>query len=205
MKTSLYSLIPFLPFLLNHFRLPSQDTQSQSHIATKFYDQIFITVWELRSCFLSDERTGLSFVYAAGSCQRSLSRVRVPWYSRPYFTVSDLRLPFRRLLRLAGSRWSYSTPPSHGFSRHSLNSSRYIASGGRTENTVIQQYLNCCLFIRCRGNVFPETLPSNERLLWLHYSGFRGSCHNMQSLAICVFPQDSPDDVLSGPNRVVNW
>jgi hypothetical protein len=43
---------------------------------------------------LSDERTGLSFVYAAGSCQRSLSRIRVAWDSRPYFTVSDLRLPF---------------------------------------------------------------------------------------------------------------
>jgi hypothetical protein len=43
---------------------------------------------------LSDERMGLSFVYAAGPCQRSLSRVRVPWYSRQYFTVSDLRLPF---------------------------------------------------------------------------------------------------------------
>jgi hypothetical protein len=37
---------------------------------------------------LSDERTGLSFTIAAGPCQRSLSRVR------PYFTVSDLRLPF---------------------------------------------------------------------------------------------------------------
>jgi hypothetical protein len=43
---------------------------------------------------LSDERTGLSFVYAAVPCQCSLSRVRVPCYSRPYFTVSDLRLPF---------------------------------------------------------------------------------------------------------------
>jgi hypothetical protein len=42
----------------------------------------------------SDERTGLSFVYAASPCQRSLSRVRVPWDSRPYFSVSDLRLPF---------------------------------------------------------------------------------------------------------------
>jgi hypothetical protein len=61
-------------------------------------DQIFITVWQLRSSFLwgalSDERTGLSFVYAAGPCHCSLSQVRVPWYSRPYFTVSDLRLPF---------------------------------------------------------------------------------------------------------------
>jgi hypothetical protein len=43
---------------------------------------------------LSDERMGLSFVYAAGPCQRSLSRIRVPWDSRPYFTVSGLRLPF---------------------------------------------------------------------------------------------------------------
>jgi hypothetical protein len=37
---------------------------------------------------LSDERTGLS------SVQCSLSWVRVPWDSQPYFTVSDLRLPF---------------------------------------------------------------------------------------------------------------
>jgi hypothetical protein len=41
---------------------------------------------------LSDERTGLLFAIAAGPRQRSHSRVRVPWDSRPYFTVSDLRL-----------------------------------------------------------------------------------------------------------------
>jgi hypothetical protein len=67
--------------------------------------------------------------------------VRVPRYSTPYFTVSNSRLPkpggpgpriyipqeqggpvlapgpgfpFRRLLRLAGSRWRYSNPPPHG-------------------------------------------------------------------------------------------
>jgi hypothetical protein len=39
-------------------------------------------------------RPSLSFVYDAGPCQRSLSPARVPWDSRPYFTVSDLRLPF---------------------------------------------------------------------------------------------------------------
>jgi hypothetical protein len=43
---------------------------------------------------LSDKRPGLSFVHAAGPCQLSLSRVRVSWDSRPYFTVPDLRLPF---------------------------------------------------------------------------------------------------------------
>jgi hypothetical protein len=62
------------------------------------YDQIFITCVTVTVLFLwgalSDERTGLCFIYAAGPCQRSLSLVRVPWDSRPYFTVSDLRLPF---------------------------------------------------------------------------------------------------------------
>jgi hypothetical protein len=63
---------------------------------------------------LSDERSGLSFVCAAGLCQRSLSRVRVPWDLRPYFTAQIWDFPFCRLLRLARSRWRYSTPPSHG-------------------------------------------------------------------------------------------
>jgi hypothetical protein len=62
------------------------------------YDQIFITCVTVTVLFLwgalSDEWTGLSFVCAAGPCQRTLSSVRVPWDSRPYFTVSDLRLPF---------------------------------------------------------------------------------------------------------------
>jgi hypothetical protein len=30
----------------------------------------------------------MSFVHATGHCQRSLCRVRVPWDSRSYFTVS---------------------------------------------------------------------------------------------------------------------
>jgi hypothetical protein len=47
------------------------------------HDQIFIIVWQLRY-----------FVYAAGPRQRSLSRVRVPWISRPYFSLSVLRIPF---------------------------------------------------------------------------------------------------------------
>jgi hypothetical protein len=93
-----------LSLLLKH--LNTEICRSRSHIATDgqsvskswcrapsgAHDQIFITVWQLRSFLwgaLSDNRTGLSFVYAAGLCQRSLSRVRVP-----YFTVSDFRLPF---------------------------------------------------------------------------------------------------------------
>jgi hypothetical protein len=112
-----------IPLVLNSYpgRLASRNTtmfytalwsQSQSNITADgqsyskswcrapfgAHDQICITVWQLRSRFcgalLSDERAGLSCVHAAGSSQRSLSRV--PWYSRPYFTRtgSDLRLPF---------------------------------------------------------------------------------------------------------------
>jgi hypothetical protein len=62
------------------------------------YDQIFITCVTVTVLFLwgalSDERTDLSFIHAAGPCQRNLSLVRVPWDSRTYFTVSDLRPPF---------------------------------------------------------------------------------------------------------------
>jgi hypothetical protein len=43
---------------------------------------------------LSNEKTGLSFTIAASPRQRSRFRFQVPWDSRPYFTVSDSRLPF---------------------------------------------------------------------------------------------------------------
>jgi hypothetical protein len=82
---------------------------------------------------LSDERTDLQSTVATWHRQRSLSRVCVPRFSWPYFTVSNLRLPnprrpdsapkeqsnpvippgtgfhFRRLLQLAGQRWRYSS------------------------------------------------------------------------------------------------
>jgi hypothetical protein len=57
------------------------------------YYTLIITVLFLWGA-LCDERTGLSFLYAAGPRQRSLSRIRVPRDSLPYFTLSDLRLPF---------------------------------------------------------------------------------------------------------------
>jgi hypothetical protein len=87
-------------------------------------------------------RWGLMFTISAGPRQRSHSRVTVSRGSWPHFTVWDSRVPqpggpgpctyilqengdpvtppgtgftFRRLLRLAGPRWSYWTPPLRGF------------------------------------------------------------------------------------------
>jgi hypothetical protein len=158
MKSSLHSLINFLPFLLIHLRLPSPELdpfldnnslkrQSQSYIATDgqsvskswcrapsgAHYQIFITVTVLFLWgALPNERTSLSFLYAAGPCQRSLSRVRVPWDSRPYFMSQIWDFPFRRLLRLAESRWRYSTLPPHGISLGCLTNCRPVIFDSRT-------------------------------------------------------------------------
>jgi hypothetical protein len=86
------------------------------------YDQIFITVRQMRGVLmwgaLSDERTRLSFPIVPGPRQHSHSRVRIPW--RDHVLLSQIRdFPFRRLLRLAGLRWRYSTPSPYG--RSGLN------------------------------------------------------------------------------------
>jgi hypothetical protein len=47
-----------------------------------------------------------------------------------------------------------------------------------------QNFFYCCLRICCRGNMFTEPLPSNGRLLLLHYSAFR---RNVTVLSCCNF------------------
>jgi hypothetical protein len=64
---------------------------SNNEITTIF---CFGTAGLLMWGIVSDERTDLSYRIAADPRQRSHSRIRVPWDSRPYFTVSDSRLPF---------------------------------------------------------------------------------------------------------------
>jgi hypothetical protein len=82
------------------------------------YDQIFITCVTVTVLFLwgvlSDERSGLSFVCAAGPGQRNLSRVQVPWDLRPYFTQSDLRLPFSSPPMTRRVTVEVFDPPPHG-------------------------------------------------------------------------------------------
>jgi hypothetical protein len=78
---------------------------------------------------LSDGRTGLSFTIAAGPHQRSHSQVRV-------------RLPIRRLLRLAGRWWQSITCPFMTW------------CGPQTENTMYYSS-SVILFIRCHGIACP--------------------------------------------------
>jgi hypothetical protein len=75
--------------------------------------------------------------------------------------------PFRRL-RLAGLRWRYSTPPPQGI-RHLPPSTlfslhiEYLIRHGQHRKHRVQQFIYCCVCIRCRGKVFTEPLPSNNR------------------------------------------
>jgi hypothetical protein len=44
--------------------------------------------------------------------------------------------------------------------------------------------LDCCLRTHYHGNVYAESLLSNERIFCLHCSGFRASCHSMLTNAL---------------------
>jgi hypothetical protein len=78
---------------------------------------------------LSDERTDLSLQLLL-----ALARTVIFW-SESRRTCDNILLsqirdfPFRRLLRLAGSRWRYSTPPPHGLRPLLVNSLPEVGSG----------------------------------------------------------------------------
>jgi hypothetical protein len=70
---------------------------------------------------LSDKRTGLSFTIASGPRQSSHFRVRFPWDSWPYFTVSDSRLPVSSPPTTRRATVEVFEPPPHGI-RSEFNS-----------------------------------------------------------------------------------
>jgi hypothetical protein len=82
------------------------------------YDQILIIVWQLRVCWFGATSLTrgrvcrLQFLLALASAVIFLSESR---RTRGHILLPQIwDFPFRRLLRLAGSRWRYSTPPPHG-------------------------------------------------------------------------------------------
>jgi hypothetical protein len=105
---------------------------SQGHIATDgqsvskswcqapsgAHDQIFITVWQLLSCFcwapsLTRERVCHLYMLLALASVVFLRSESLG--TRDDILLSQTRdFPFRRLLQLAESRWRYSTSPPHG-------------------------------------------------------------------------------------------
>jgi hypothetical protein len=155
---------------------------------------------------LSDARTGLSFTIAAGSSQRSHSRVRVPWDSRPYFTVSDLRLPFFFASYDSQGHGGIFYPASTRVPTEFTNELSFISSGEPNKSHHGLQFLcysviplprkhmlqsrwlamdfRVCSLLQER--VFDEPFISNGFPLRLRYSGFQASCYNSISW-ICIY------------------
>jgi hypothetical protein len=85
------------------------------------HDQIFITVWQLRSCFCgapSVTRGRVCFLYMLLALASAAFLVSESLSTRDHILLSqswDFR--FRRLLRLAGLRWRYSTPWDSGIAQ----------------------------------------------------------------------------------------
>jgi hypothetical protein len=153
MKSSLHSLIPFLQFLLNHLRLPSQKTQVKVTLR--------LTV---------GRSVGQS---VSQSVSQSWCRAPI-WGSWPYIycclIVTVLLLwgalsDERSKDSLISSRYIDSGLPQQKTPFRSLS----------------QPYLNCCLLNCCRGNVFTDTLPRSECLLLLYYSGFQYGLNNFRT------------------------
>jgi hypothetical protein len=127
------------------------------------YDQIFITVWQLRVCWFGAPslkrgrvcRLQLLLALAGAVIFGSESR-----RARDHILLSQIRdFPFRRLLRLAGLRWWHSTPPPHG---NELWTNSFITSG-RTMSYSFSVIL--FLFVAAKTCV-SEPLASNG-LFWL--------------------------------------
>jgi hypothetical protein len=93
-----YMVYSYVFLQIDYLFLYLWTTESESYVTTDGQPASLswnkAPIWSLRpdlyylcdSCgIVLDERSGLSFVCAAGPCQRSLSRVRVPWDLRPYY------------------------------------------------------------------------------------------------------------------------
>jgi hypothetical protein len=81
---------------------------------------------------------------------------------------------------------------------------RYIASGWLQQKTRLPNnssiVTEACLPRRCiqtavllllhaysfQREMFTESLPSNEQLLWLQYSGFQASCYNSTNVLLAI-------------------
>jgi hypothetical protein len=98
-------------------------------------------VWQLPSCSCGAPSLTRGRVYPLYMLLALTSAVFLGSESRgtwDHILLSHIwDFPFRRLLRLAGSRWRYSTPPPQGSTLATKRHSLYICSGAdRIENTI---------------------------------------------------------------------
>jgi hypothetical protein len=149
-----------MPFLTSECL--TTDWTSQSHIATDgqpvikswcrapsgAHDQILITVWQLRSCFCgapSLTRGRVCHLYMLLTLASAAFLRSESLGTRDHILLSQIwDFPFRRLLRLAGSRWRYSTPPPHGLLTEHKTFPAYNTSARTAQETLLPTVLLLC-------------------------------------------------------------
>jgi hypothetical protein len=122
-----------------------------------------------------------------GPQQRRHSQIRVQRVAWPHVTVSHSKPP-----PTWRTRSPYSYPPGTGWlsyiPRHwvpfSLPPTTRPATVAAFDPTSTRggvlprsSSILACVFVA--AGMFTEPLPSNRRLLWLHYCGLQASCHNI--------------------------
>jgi hypothetical protein len=154
------------------------------------YDQIFITVWQLRVCWCGVLSLTRGRVFRIQLLLALASAVILGSESRGtsyHILLPQIRdFPFRRLLRHAGLQWKYSNAPPHGMTPVHQLPYFIITLHGPNRRHRSPKFLYCCFRIRYRRNLFTEPLPINVRLLWLHYSGLQVSSHSISKFVYCL-------------------
>jgi hypothetical protein len=137
------------------------------------YDQIFITVRQLRVCWC-----GALFLTRGRVCRLQLlldlasALGSESWDSRSYFTVSDSRLPFSSPPMTRRATVEVFNPASTEDYRIILASVVLLITPlhGPSRNLSFQQFLYCCIRIRCCGDVLTEQLPRNGSAVFAYLS-----------------------------------
>jgi hypothetical protein len=119
-------------------------------------DQIFITVRQLRVCWcgaLSLTRGRVCRLQLLLVLASAVIHVRVPWDSRPYFTVSDSRISFLSPPTTRRATVRYLAPPSHGMINSLMDESRLCITSRRPEYRSASQTVPLLFCVsRCSGN-----------------------------------------------------
>jgi hypothetical protein len=113
------------------------------------HGQIFITIWQLRSCFcgapsLTKGRVCLCYMLLVLASAVFLGSESLGTWDHILLSRT-WDFPFRRLLRLAGSRWRYSTPPPQGWVRVPWQTLLLKCFGEPRRSHLFQQYSYCVL------------------------------------------------------------
>jgi hypothetical protein len=169
------------------------------------YEQIFIIVTKLRVCWC-----GALSLSRGRVCRLHLllllTSAVIHGSESPGTHNHILLSHIRRLLRLAGSRWRYSTPPPHGID---LRLHLGFLSGRTQRENIFQSRIqrNVCLSpsdglfprIYLHANVFTVPLPTNgslrHNIFWCSIlkMGSRRSCETLvpiQETNRCLIPGD---------------